>query len=146
VTPDARELAQAVDEIRERMGRQARRRIELSRMGLQRLEHRLAMAAPSRRLADRRESLSLLRRRLPRAILARLRWSSNELEGLDSRLAALSPQATLERGYSIVLRRPDGLAVTSTSDVASGQGLDVRVADGTFGAVVEGQSALFPEE
>ena len=28
----------------ERMGRQARRRIELSRMGLQRLEHRLAMA------------------------------------------------------------------------------------------------------
>jgi exonuclease VII large subunit len=48
----------------------------------------------------------------------------------------LSPQKTLERGYAIV--RTDAGLVTSRAAVATGDHVDVRVADGSFGARVEG--------
>jgi exonuclease VII large subunit len=47
----------------------------------------------------------------------------------------LSPQKTLERGYAIV--RTDTGLVTSRVAVARGDHVDVRVADGSFGARVE---------
>jgi exodeoxyribonuclease VII large subunit len=41
----------------------------------------------------------------------------------------MSPQATLQRGYSILLDR-DGAAVRSTDEVQAGQDLVAQVADG----------------
>jgi exodeoxyribonuclease VII large subunit len=49
-----------------------------------------------------------------------------------ARVRALSPQATLERGYAVV-RRTDGGVVRAPAD-ATGP-LRVRVAGGEFGAV-----------
>jgi exodeoxyribonuclease VII large subunit len=47
----------------------------------------------------------------------------------------LSPQKTLERGYAIV--RTESTVVTASADVAAGMRVDIRVADGAFGALVE---------
>jgi exonuclease VII large subunit len=47
----------------------------------------------------------------------------------------LSPQKTLERGYAIV--RTDAALVTSRDAVAPGVRVNVRLADGSFGARVE---------
>ncbi len=52
------------------------------------------------------------------------------------RLKALDPFATLERGYAIVQRGP--AVISSVASVRAGDALDVRVKDGTFGAVVGG--------
>jgi exodeoxyribonuclease VII large subunit len=54
---------------------------------------------------------------------------------VHARLGALSPVATLERGYAIVRRGED--VVRSSGQVASGDEIAVRVADGSFGARVE---------
>jgi exodeoxyribonuclease VII large subunit len=54
---------------------------------------------------------------------------------VHARLTALSPIATLERGYAIV-RRGDAV-VRAATDVAPGDAIAVRVAEGTFGARVE---------
>jgi exonuclease VII large subunit len=48
----------------------------------------------------------------------------------------LSPLQTLERGYAIV--RTDNRVVTSTSAVRAGTQVEVRVADGSFDATVDG--------
>ena len=50
-------------------------------------------------------------------------------------ISALNPLAVLMRGYSIVSK--DGKSVISSSDIHSGDKIEIRVADGRFSAVVE---------
>ena len=47
----------------------------------------------------------------------------------------MSPLKTLQRGYAIV--RTESKVVTASTDVERGTRVDVRVAQGTFGARVE---------
>jgi len=60
-----------------------------------------------------------------------------QVEGLAGRLQGISPLGTLERGYAIVRRRDTDAVVRSVAQVDVGQGIDVRVTDGTFAAQVE---------
>ncbi len=73
--------------------------------------------------------------RLRRAPLLALERRRARLDTVHARLGALSPVATLERGYAIV-RRGDEV-VRATDQVAPGDAIAVRVADGSFGATVE---------
>jgi exodeoxyribonuclease VII large subunit len=77
----------------------------------------------------------LLRDRLRRepALLVERRRVGVERAG--ARLAALSPRATLERGYAIV--RTDAGIVRSARTLAAGALVEVELAAGGFGAVVE---------
>ena len=72
---------------------------------------------------------------LGRAPLLALERREAGLRTLHARLTALSPLATLERGYAIVHRGED--VVRSPAQLASGDAIDVRVAEGTFGATVD---------
>ena len=110
-------------------------------------------------LAGRRQSLDYLRQDLQRASplgsIQSLRQRVDEfsqassvqlrhllalhqerLNGLASRLATLSPFATLERGYAIVYHGDTGRVVSSVGQVASGELIAVRVQDGEFDATV----------
>jgi exodeoxyribonuclease VII large subunit len=96
---------------------------------------REALHRGAERAADRRaERLSATHERLRRAPLLALERRRARLETLRARLGALSPRATLERGYAIVHRGDD--VVRSPAQVEPGAPIDVRVADGSFGAVV----------
>ena len=79
--------------------------------------------------------LALLRDRLRRgpALLVERRRAGIERTG--ARLAALSPRATLERGYAIVRARDEILR--SSDAVAPGERVEVELASGGLGAVVE---------
>jgi exodeoxyribonuclease VII large subunit len=57
------------------------------------------------------------------------------LEGTAGRLVALSPRATLKRGYAIV--RTGTHVVANATDVAPGARVEVELAEGAFGARVE---------
>jgi exodeoxyribonuclease VII large subunit len=104
-----------------------RARLTRSHEALQRGAHRAA-----ERQAQR---LAALHERLRRAPLLALERRRARLDTVHARLGALSPEATLERGYAIV-RRGDEV-VRAVDQVASGDDVSVRVADGTFGARVE---------
>jgi exodeoxyribonuclease VII large subunit len=82
-----------------------------------------------------RERLAHLRERLHRAprLLVERRRASVELAG--ARLRALSPRATLSRGYAIV--RAAGSVVRNAESVAAGERIDVELAAGGLGARVE---------
>jgi exodeoxyribonuclease VII large subunit len=97
---------------------------------------RTALARGTRGALDReRRRLDLARDRLRRAPLLVLERRRAALEQSAGRLRALSPRATLERGYAIV-RAADEI-VRSSSQVGSGNLVDVELGTGGFGARVE---------
>jgi exodeoxyribonuclease VII large subunit len=112
VVPDSRELSERLERTRANLHRGARRAAE--------------------RHAQR---LTASRDRLQRAPLLALERKRARLDNLHARLGALSPVGTLERGYAIV-RRGDEV-VRSPAQVAAGDPVSVRVAEGSFGARVE---------
>jgi exodeoxyribonuclease VII large subunit len=109
VVPDARELRERLIRGRTALERGVRASLDRSRT----------------RLAASHERL----RRAPMLALERKRARVEHAQG---RLRALSPRATLERGYAIV--RSGEQIVRSVTDVTRGAALDVEVADGNFGA------------
>ena len=112
VVPDIAELRQRLEQARARLHRGAHRAAE-------RHGERLARAHD----------------RLGRAPLLALERREARLHTLHARLTALSPLATLERGYAIAHRGAE--LVRSPGQVAQGDAIDVRVADGSFGATVD---------
>lgn len=112
VVPDLQELLARLARLRAALARGASRSLERSRTRLGHEHERL-----------RRAPLLLLERR--RASLQRSHVS----------LRALSPQSTLDRGYAIV--RSAAGVVASAQTLAPGDAIDVRLADGSFGARVD---------
>jgi exodeoxyribonuclease VII large subunit len=112
VVPDERALRAELQRLRAALDRDTRRLLERSRQ---------ALGADALRLT-----------RSPALLLERKRAG---LEALAGRLRALSPKATLARGYAIV-RAGDGI-VLSAQSVAPGSRVDVELAEGGFGARVE---------
>jgi exodeoxyribonuclease VII large subunit len=97
---------------------------------------RTALATGARRTLEReRRRLDLSRDHLRRAPLLLVERRRAAVEHSAGRLRALSPRATLDRGYAIV--RAAGSIVRSSSKVATGTQVDVELGTGGFGATVE---------
>ena len=108
---------------------------DLAELRLTLARTREALHRAAERAADRRaQRLGAAHDRLRRAPLLALERRRARLDTLRARLGALSPRATLERGYAIVRHGDD--VVRSSVQVEPGDPIDVRVADGSFGAVV----------
>ncbi|MEI8261227.1 MAG: exodeoxyribonuclease VII large subunit [Actinomycetes bacterium] len=94
-----------------------------------------------RNLLDREVVALESRRSRARVIVtSRVDAAHNDITHLAARVRALSPAATLERGYAIVLA-PDGSIVRSGSDASAGDLLDIRVAAGRLQAQVTSTDA-----
>ncbi|HYG05383.1 MAG TPA: exodeoxyribonuclease VII large subunit, partial [Stenotrophomonas sp.] len=109
---------------------------------LERLQARLRHAQAQLRLHDPARQLDTLRRRLAALRLqpplaARLRHDTLRLHALARSLEAVSPLATVARGYAIVSRE-DGSVVRSAAQVGVGERLRARVGDGVIAVRVEG--------
>src|SRR5881227_3218441 len=105
VVPDLAELLQRLDRHRQGLERATRRALERERQRLDRTHERLGRA--------------------PRLLVERRRARLNEAA---AKLTALSPRATLERGYAIV-RANEGI-VRSGTEVSPGDAVDVELAEG----------------
>jgi exodeoxyribonuclease VII large subunit len=100
---------------------------------------RTALATGARRALEReRRRLDVSRDHLRRAPLLLVERRRAAVEHSAGRLRALSPRATLDRGYAIV--RTAGSIVRSSSEVATGTQVDVELGTGGFGATVEDTS------
>jgi exodeoxyribonuclease VII large subunit len=112
VVPDERELRERLDRLHAALEREARRILDRARERIDGDGARLARA--------------------PVLLLERKRAALDVTAG---RLRALSPQATLVRGYAIV--RAEGGIVREAAVLAAGERVDVQVAEGEFGARIE---------
>lgn len=141
-TDAAKRIVPDVGEERARL-QQARSRMRSTLDALLRRENdrlagvrsRPAMARPETLVDAHQRHVLDLRRASWRALDARVTAGSAEVRHLAAQVAALSPAATLERGYAVV-QRSDGAVVRSPAEVAAGDRLRVRLAHGELAADV----------
>ncbi|TAL72597.1 MAG: exodeoxyribonuclease VII large subunit [Rhodanobacter sp.] len=99
------------------------------------LQLRLRACDPQRAVGMHRNRLTELAQRLRQAVARQLERRKLALQEAARTLHAVSPLATLERGYAIV-RDADGHVVTSVTGVHPGDTVQARLADGTLHAKV----------
>jgi len=101
---------------------------------VQTLTRALAHLSPQARLDNNRQRLDVTLARLERAMGNRLAQERGRLAVVMAGLTAVSPLATLSRGYAIVRLRENGRVVRSVSDAALDDVLTIQVSDGQFDA------------
>jgi exodeoxyribonuclease VII large subunit len=104
-------------------------RLEQQERWLESVRSRPVLASPDRLLHGREEDVLALRTRARRTLVHRVEGAERDLEHARARVAALSPAATLDRGYAVV-QKADGSLVRDPSEVVDGERLRVRVAGG----------------
>ncbi|MGH8084827.1 MAG: exodeoxyribonuclease VII large subunit [Lysobacter sp.] len=114
-------------------------RIDRERAHLRHADAVLRAAHPQRRIARLRERLASLSNRPQACIARRLGSDALRLRALARSLEAVSPLATVARGYAI-LQHDDGRIVRSVLDAAPGDRLDARLGDGNLRLKVEPKS------
>ncbi len=147
------EAAAEVDDLAAALRRTLRAQLETRMQALDRLALRLVH--PAQKLAANRQRLELLARRLQHAMRGRIDHHApdrlghrlqqamarqmsvhrDRLARCAGALAALSPLATLQRGYSIA-RTADGAIVRAARQLAPGATLELQFATGTATATV----------
>jgi exodeoxyribonuclease VII large subunit len=133
--PDLAELRPVFQTMQARLTADIQTIIADKRRSTQALSRTLSHLSPRNRLDNNRQRVDNLAARLENGTQKRLARWQNQLAVATARLTAVSPQATLLRGYAIV-RDENGRIIRSTQKIASGDPLNVQVADGAFAVTV----------
>ena len=141
IVPRLDELTASLTRQREALRRAAQQRMALHRARLDRAAASLAAHHPRRLLPMQAQRLAHLRERLTRAALENQQRQAAVLRGLCGRLAALSPDAVLARGYAYLVAS-DGTPMVSVRALSVGAQVDVRMRDGRALATVD---AVLPD-
>jgi exodeoxyribonuclease VII large subunit len=135
VVPDVGEEHERVRELRARAYRVINGFLDREESGLADVMSRPVMADPYAMTAERAEEIGHLLARTRRTLGHRLERAEDELAHTHARVVALSPAATLQRGYA-VLQREDGSVIRAPEETGEGEKLRARVAEGEFGVTV----------
>lgn len=128
---------QRVDELEMRLSRTMDYRLQQAAARLATLEVRVRGASPAHRLERRRLQCSESRRRLLAAVREFLLRDRERLIRISRTLDAVSPLATLSRGYAIVSAHPQGPILTDSQQVKPGERIEARLARGSLVCRVE---------
>ena len=136
VVPEVAEQLALIGQLRGRARRCLAGRLDRELGWLASMRSRPALAAPAREVQRRQESISALAERGRRRLEAMLDRADDGVAHTRARLLALSPAATLGRGYAIV-QQADGAVVRAAAQVAPGERLTLRLAEDQLTAVAE---------
>ncbi|MFC4148341.1 exodeoxyribonuclease VII large subunit [Micromonospora mangrovi] len=137
IVPDLTEEVRLIGQARSRLERAVRNLVDRESHRLDLLRSRPVLARPQVMVDQRAAEVTALRDRAGRCLDHRLGAAADDLRHTLARLRALSPAATLDRGYAIV-QRADGHVVRAASEVTGGDPLRVRLAEGELSATVDG--------
>ncbi|HOP39758.1 MAG TPA: exodeoxyribonuclease VII large subunit [Geobacteraceae bacterium] len=130
-------LMQRVDDLSERSDRALRGTLSLSRERFLALVHRLQVRGPALDVERSREQLVITVDRMTAAMRHLIETARERSAVNAARLSALSPLATLERGYSITRSRVDGAVIRNSKQLHPGDRVDVTFRRGSASCVVE---------
>lgn len=135
VAPDRLEVARAVRALEATVHARSRQRTGIARDATYRLTNRMERLLPDthgwrRRVTAHTDELAHLAHRSARE-------AREATAGLAARVQALSPQATLQRGYALVSTR-DGVPAPRAASLNPSDEIEVRWADGSWSATVTG--------
>ena len=136
VVPDVAEELDRVAQLRRRADAAVRALLDRETAALGAVRSRPVMADPHNLLVPLRQEVAALRDRSRRVLSAALDRAADNLAHTRARVTSLSPAATLDRGYA-VLQRADGQVVRRAADVAAGDPLRARLAEGEVAVLVQ---------
>ncbi|HWB37504.1 MAG TPA: exodeoxyribonuclease VII large subunit, partial [Rugosimonospora sp.] len=136
VVPDLAEEIRGLGIARARLDRAMGNLLERERQRLASLRSRPVLARPEIMIDSRLAEVTGLRSRSARALGHRLAQGSTDLAHTLARLRALSPAATMQRGYAIV--QHGSTVLRDPAQVGPGDPLRVRLAAGELSATVSG--------
>ncbi|WP_341719044.1 exodeoxyribonuclease VII large subunit [Micromonospora sp. FIMYZ51] len=135
VVPDLAEELRLINQARHRLHRAVQNLVDRETHRIDALRSRPVLARPAVMIEQRATELAALRQRAERCLAHRLTAADDDLRHTLARLRALSPAATLDRGYAIV-QRTDGHVVRTPTDATPGTPLRLRLAKGDLSATV----------
>ena len=138
VVPDILEEIAMISAMRDRARRTLLNRINLEATQIANFKNRPVMKDPHVLITTRADIIAGLRDRSNRSFAHQLKLAKEELKQIKARVRALSPQATLDRGYSVV-QLADGQIVTDPKKLKQGDLLRLRLAKGETQATATGQ-------
>lgn len=135
VVPDITEEIELIKALRDRAKRFILSKLDLETSRIENLVNRPVLRDPMVIVTAREEIISGLRDRSVRSFTSRLTLAAEDLTHVRARVRALSPQATLDRGYSVV-QLDDGSIARDAKSLKFGQKLRLRLAVGETNATV----------
>ena len=121
--------------------------VQLTQINMQRAtsllrnsEHRLQRFEPRKQISDAKNSCQQTFALASELLRTKLANEAHRLALASNKLNLVSPLATLERGYSVLLDA-DGKAVNSREQVHAGDRLNAKLADGHIELEVKGSSS-----
>jgi exodeoxyribonuclease VII large subunit len=137
VVPDIAEEIAMITALKDRGRRRLANLIDLESTRITNLMERPVMKDPFVLISSRAEVIMALKDRSHRSFAARLKLAKEELKQIKARVRALSPQATLDRGYSVV-QLSNGEILTDPKRLKAGEQLRMRLAKGEATATANG--------
>lgn len=137
-------LAQRAQQLQLRLQSAIARQLEVRAATLRHANAVLRAQHPQQRIGYLRERLLQLQHRPQVLIAQRLQQDALHLRGLARSLHAISPLATVARGYSI-LQHDSGQLVRKLNDVSVGDPLHARLQDGVLALRVEAKQPQQPD-
>jgi len=137
VVPDIAEEIAMITAFKDRSRRRLVNLIDLESTRINNFMARPVMKDPMVLVSSRVEVIVALKDRSNRSFAARLKLAKEELKQIKARVRALSPQATLDRGYSVV-QLSNGEILTDPKRLKAGEQLRMRLAKGEAAATANG--------
>ena len=136
VVPDiAQEIAE-IELIRQRLLRKVTHLLDFEISTISHLTARPVMKDPMVIVSSRVDQISTARDRAARTMTALIDSEKRELKQVRAHLRSLSPQSTLDRGYSVATLE-DGAIARDAAKIPAGAHLRIRLAKGSLEATVE---------
>jgi exodeoxyribonuclease VII large subunit len=136
IVPDQDELLAQLDGYDAWLRRRINDQFDAHKTRLQDIETRLSPIRRKDAIYQLHQTVDALDTTCRTAVKRRLNDSERDLHTLAQRLNALSPLATLQRGYSIS-RKTDGAVLTSAEQVSIGDTVEIQLANGHLACRVE---------
>jgi len=137
VVPDIAEEIAMITAFKDRARRRLVNLIDLESTRITNFMARPVMKDPMVLVSSRAEVIAALKDRSNRSFAARLKLAKEELKQIKARVRGLSPQATLDRGYSVV-QLSNGEILTDPKRLKAGEQLRMRLAKGEAAATANG--------
>ena len=134
--PETAALIRRVGECEMRLQKAVKSRLYYERERVERLGGFFLKRPPQVLLAERRQRLDMAAEALDHGMRRALLEKQHAFQVAAEKLEMLNPLHVIRRGYSVVEK--DGAAVRSVKELVAGDGILVRLADGSFDAVVRG--------
>ncbi len=131
------EQSQQIDDREQQLYKSIKQSIKQKQQQLEWLAARIQQKNPSQQLAHYQHQFEQLKQRLNNSGKQQISERKQRLSQQAHQLNAVSPLATLSRGYCIVTTPQDGAVIQSSGQVSAGDKINIQLNKGRINATVE---------